>query len=419
MNKKLKYFKTYSLIICLGLIILIYFGRLDVVVEGKGIIITDIDIANVQHLEGGIVESSNVKIGDYVEAGQTLVVLNTAGIQADVNELEGLLYGYQIDCIRLRTELTGSNELVFTEKQKLEFSDLVQDAIERLKSRKNKIEQLVAVQLSILDQRKMEVEETIISVDSNMKILKILQEQLKISDDLLKEKISTRYNHLELLREEVYIRGLIEEDEKRILRLNLAVKEARERIKTIRRNYRDEIRVELADAVAAEKRASERLAKSLESLDRMNIKAPITGKVQNVNYPTKGGVIPPGATLVEIIPTNAKLLVKAHVGTNDRGYLQKGSEVAVGLISDISREFPNLVGKVIDIKQNTTKQEYGQPVYEVYIELTNNKFENNKKSYPLFPGIEVVSYINLGERRIFEYLLSPFFSLGKFPLSEI
>ena len=256
MYKKLKYFKIYSFIICLGLIILISFGRLDVVVEGKGIIITDIDIANVQHLEGGIVDSSNVKIGDYGEAGQTLVSLNTASIQADVNELESLLYGYQIDCIRLRTELTGSNELVFTENQKLEFSDLVQDAIERLKSRKNKIEQLVAVQISILEQRKMEVEESIISVESNNKILKILQEQLKISDDLLKEKISTRYNHLDLLREEVYIRGLIEEDEKRILRLNLAVKEARERIKTIRRNYRDEIRVELADAVASEKRAS-------------------------------------------------------------------------------------------------------------------------------------------------------------------
>ena len=419
MPKKLKYFKIYAFTLAVGLIVLIAFGQLDVVVEGKGVIITDIETAHVQHLEGGIVESNHVKIGDYVKLGQTLVELNTASLQADVNELEGLLFSFQIDCIRLRSELSGSHQLMFNPKQKLEFNDLVQDATDRLKSRKNKIDQLVAVQSSILDQRIMEVEENIISVNSNKDILLILQEQLQISNDLLREKISTRYNHLELLREEVYISGLIEEDEKKIVRLNLAVEEAQARIKTIRRNYKDEIRVELAEAVAGEKRANERLSKRLDSLHRMNIRAPITGKVQNVNYPTKGGVIPPGATVIEIIPTDAKLLVKAQVGTNDRGYLQKGSKVAVGLISDISREFPNLVGKIIDIKQDTTKHEYGEPVYEIYIELSKNKFENGKKSYPLFPGIEVVSYINLGERKIFEYLISPFLSLGNFPLSEV
>ena len=94
---------------------------MDVVVEGKGVIITDIETAHVQHLEGGIVESNQVKIGDYVKSGQTLVELNTASLQSDVNELEGLLFSFQIDCIRLRTELSGSNQLIFNEKQKLEF----------------------------------------------------------------------------------------------------------------------------------------------------------------------------------------------------------------------------------------------------------------------------------------------------------
>lgn len=406
-----------SFVLLAGVCLLIV-GRLDVVVEAKGIIVTDIQLAKVQHFEGGIVEKIHVKVGDIVNAGQSVVGLNEIALRTDVNELESLLFGHRINYIRLKSELDGAPTPKFSNFQKTRFPDLVKEGFTRFNSRKIKIETLISVLQSVLEQRRMEVQETQIRVSTHREVSSILNKQIDISLNLLKKKISTRYNHLELERETAYIGGLILQDEKKILRLHRMVEEAEARIKSVNRTNKDDIITELAEVNLAEKRVTERYNKIIESLSRMDIKAPITGKIQKVYFPTIGGVVPAGATVVEIIPTNAKLMIRATVGTNERGYIDHGSKVTVGLATDISREFQNIKGRVVDILQDTTKRENQAPVYEIYIEIEKYKFENEDKTYPLFPGMEVISYIILGDRSIMEYLLSPFFQLGKFPLSE-
>ena len=414
--------KIISVVIALVLVAfttLLIQGRLDVVVEAKGVIVTDVEPAKVQHLEGGIVEKIHVKIGDIVNAGQSIVGLSEVSLRTDVNELESLLFGHRINVIRLQAELNDEVIPKFSNIQKSQFPDLVREGVSRFNSRRLKIEKLLSVHRSVLEQRKLEVQETQIRVSTNREVMGILNEQVNISLQLLREKISTKYNHLELEREAAYISGLILEDEKKILRLNRMVEETEARISSVKRTNKDDIITELAEINLAEKSVSEKYNKILESLSRMDIRSPITGKVQKVFFPTIGGVIPAGATVVEIVPTNAKLRIRAMVGTNERGYIDHGSKVSVGLATDISREFQNIEGWVVDILQDTTKRDNQVPMYEIYIELEKYKFENKHKTYPLFPGMEVVSYIILRERTIMEYLLGPFLQLGQYPLSEV
>jgi lipoprotein-anchoring transpeptidase ErfK/SrfK len=61
---------------------------------------------------------------------------------------------------------------------------------------------------------------------------------------------------------------------------------------------------------------------------------------------TVGGVVKPGDSVVEIVPSEDRLIIEAHLPISDIGYVQAGQRAVIKLASRDARRFGHLEGKV-------------------------------------------------------------------------
>ena len=101
-----------------------YFGKVDVVVTARGMVIPDGEQKIVQSLDKGVVSSILVKEGDYVEEGQVLTIINPAehepGLELNNIAEEQAKVAEQIESTKIKLSIANSR------KQRL---DSIQDII--------------------------------------------------------------------------------------------------------------------------------------------------------------------------------------------------------------------------------------------------------------------------------------------------
>lgn len=68
-------------------------------------------------------------------------------------------------------------------------------------------------------------------------------------------------------------------------------------------------------------------------LERVEITAPVSGWVLNIVTHTVGGVIAPGATIAEIVPSRSGLVIEAKLSPSDIDQVREGQKAAIRLTS--------------------------------------------------------------------------------------
>jgi len=140
---------------------------------------------------------------------------------------------------------------------------------------------------------------------------------------------------------------------------------------------------------------------------RIDIKAPVSGRVMGLAVHTLGGVILPGHPILDIVPQKEELIVEAQVSPLDI------DRVSVGLVAEVrftafkQALTPVIEGKVITLSADRLVEEKsGTPYYQALIELTPESYQK-MTHLELIPGMPVEVLINTGERTVFEYLTKP------------
>jgi adhesin transport system membrane fusion protein len=259
-------------------------------------------------------------------------------------------------------------------------------------------------------QRKQDVIEVEARLDNLADRFDIAEEQVAISEDLLRDELTNRYNHLELLREVSVIKSSIEEDEAALIRTEAQLDEMRATFDGIRHSYVEEISTQVEEASAQLAEAEERMLKLADSLLRTVLTAPEDGVVQTMYAHTVGGVVKPGETVIDIVPAGDQLIIEARLPVQDVGYVANGQLATIRLSSADAMRFDKLDGNVIYIAADTTLDEAtGEYFYKVRIETAATQFSGSgSMNYQLYPGMQVVSNIVIGRRSTLEYILSPF-----------
>ena len=411
----------YLILLLLGIVAIFlwfYKSQLGIITEAPGVVVPASKVAIVQHLEGGIVKTINIKEGEKITKGEKILSLESISSGSKVEEIQGLISGHRIDKIRLEAELQGRKTLVYPEDLMQENSLLVKKAIERFQGRKNKLDGLVAAQSELVKQRKAELVEVSARKEKNKQNLKLLNEQIKISKSLLENKLTNKMSHLALLREQAIINGQLNEDTAALIGLRHSIDEAKIRIDSIKNTFREEVGKELDEKIQALNALLERRQDKEDSLRRTVIRAPVSGTIQKLNYPTIGGVIAPSAVVAEIIPDGETLRVEASLPSQEIGYVHLGQPVQIRLDSADAFRFGEIDGEVISISPDTVKLEGSVPHYKVIISLKRNAFKRSENLYQLVPGVRVVCGIIIGSRSVFEYIFEPFMTNWKYSLTE-
>ena len=356
--------------------------EIDIISNAEGQIIPLGEVKTIQHLEGGIIDQILVKESELVKKGQPLVILAATASEVEVDEVKVQIDAQIIKSIRIEAEINNFDIPIFPDELVNERPDLVNKSMELFISKRDKYNGDINEIEAVIEQHQTSVD--------------ILLRQAEMSSQLLEEKVTNEYAHLNVLKELNAAKGQLEESiEKKENITNDFVQNARNELQVAQRDLS-----ELNETIKALN----------DNLDRTSINAPVEGIVKNLFFVTKGGVIRPGEAILDLVPTRDSLIVEARLQDSDIGFVQVGQSAVVKLSSADSVNFGQLNGIVTQISPDTEEDENDNRIvfYKILLETDKNYFESNDKIYQLVPGVKVNASIHIGQRTVANYLLSPF-----------
>ena len=371
-------FSLFALIMFLWSILF----EIDIISNADGQIIPAGEIKTIQHLEGGIIDQILVKESEKVTKDQPLVILAATSSQVDVDELQVRIDSQEIKSVRLEAEINNFEIPIFPDNLANQRREIVNKSMELFLSRKDTFEGQIKEIDAIIDQLQMGVD--------------ILLRQVEMSAQLLEEKVTNEFAHLEILKELNRSKGALEE--------------VIEKKQNIKNEFIEEARNELQLAQRELSQSYETMKKLEDNLQRTTITAPVEGVIKNLFFVTEGGVIDPGGAILDIVPTKDNLIVEARLPNSDVGFVEPGQSAVVKLSSSDSVNFGQIDATVIQISPDTEQDENDKRVvfYKILLETEKNFFQSKDKIYQLVPGVKVVASIHIGQRTLANYLLSPF-----------
>ena len=393
------------------------FFKLDVVSIAQGEVIPADKVQNVQHLEGGVIREILVKEGDAVVVGQPLVELESTSFGASVAELELKLDSLQADLLRFEAELEQRDQLILPEKHEISL-ELVEQAQVLLSNSRHQLINDVAVQKEEIVSRRQAITKIEARIRNQKQGLVLLEEQVGISQELVDQEIASRYEHINLLKEASKLRSKIAEDEEAVVGARAEMNQAISAADNIIVEYLQDTNEKKEEAQRSLNELKERLKKFEDELSRTVLMAPASGIVKRIYLFTRGGVVSPGATVLDIVPDESKVVVSARLQPQDIGYVSEGDLAYIRLNSVDAVKFGAIEGTVTNISPDTIVGEDGVPYYLVRVETEEDHFERNQLRYPLVPGVVVTAGIVIGDRSVLRYIVSPFLQTTYFALSE-
>lgn len=397
---------------------------LDVVSEVEGEVIPRTRVKRVQHLEGGIIMDILVREGDQVRQDQELLVLESTASDSSKEEVEVRMASLRVEIARLEAELGNLPAPVFPPELVARHKDMVDQARQMFTARRTRLNNELTSQREDIKQKEQLINEISARVRNNRKGLELLREQIAISEDLLKDQLTTKYKHLSFLQEESTLKSRIEEDGAALKRAEAGLASEREKLTKLTSVFAEAAREDLRKASRELEEFTQRLRKYTDTLDRMIIRSPVAGVVKTLYVVNVGEVIKPGTTIMDIVPAGDRLVVEAHLPVRDIGYVQTGQRAVVKLASRDASRYGNLEGWVTHVSPDavTVSTVQGAPArtfYRVQIMTERDFFERARNRYNLYPGVQVTAGIHIGRRTVMEYLLEPFLQTFGYSLHEL
>ncbi len=331
------------------------FATLDVVATAPGQVMPIQSVKIIQHVDGGRIATIDVVDGQEVKEGQVLMRLNDTEAGAEYQTLSAKYWGLFTRVERLRA-LLGDRKADFSAVPE-QYKQVVAEQEFTLKTSKEQIGQLEAE-------------------------IKILGEVSSIRGDLAKEKLATRVQALDAQR-------------------NLS--QAQAELLRYRKASMDDLNTSTGELAQTE----EQMTKLKDRLERVDIVSPVDGVVQDLKFRTVGGVIPPGATLMNIVPLDGKMHAEVRVQPTDIGFVKKGEDARLKLGTYDFMRYGTVEGKVIMVSSFSSLDEKSNPYFKVIVSIPQNFVGDKAKT--IEPGMTVQADIITDRQSVLKYLLRPIY----------
>lgn len=431
LDKTTRLFFYLCIAFCLSFIAWASWAPLDIVSDAVGEVIPSSRVKRVQHLEGGIVRAILVREGDSVDAGQPLIELEATASDSTVEELK-----VRISSLKLRTARLEAESLWFATDAEdniiqphsvpfvvpTELEEISKSMLEQAKSlyeaRRERVVNDISAQLEQIKQRQQDIQEITARIRNQKQNLEYVQEQIAISEELLKDKLTTRYKHLGFLKEESTLISKIEEDNAALKRKRSLLTSARQELEQIANSFQEEVQGELRQTRRELLELSQRLRKMEDNLERTIVRSPSNGIIKTIYITGEQEVVQAGMTILDIVPADDKLVIEVHLPLGDIGYVHVGQNATVRLTTGDARMFGSLNAKVKRISPDAITNAENETYYRVLVETEQDSFEKGGRSYQLYPGMRLLVGIKTGERTVMEYLLHPYWESLSHGLQE-
>ena len=391
-------------------------AEIDELARGNGKVIPTDKIQKIQSLDGGIISEILVKEGDIVKAGTQLMKIDTTRVQASLEENRAEYYSL----LAVKTRLEAESVIDLNNKiPKLVFVKVIQndenEDYRRLETKlfKNRISELRSAVNGLnnqFEQKKLEVREIASTIKKLRRSLRIIKEQRSTIKKLVRSRIKSRYDLLNIEKEYEQVKGDLETANLSKPRSELAVKEVRNRIEEKMHNFRSEASDVLQKTQSELRKFKARLVAEKDKVAKTVIVSPVDGIVKQININTIGGVVRSGMDLVEIVPQSDILVVEAKIDPKDIAFINPKQKAIVKITAYDFSIYGGLEAKIIEIsadsiidKESKDQKSY----YRVLVKTNKNYLERNGVKLPIIPGMIASVDIVTGKKTILDFILKP------------
>ena len=183
--------------------------------------------------------------------------------------------------------------------------------------------------------------------------------------------------------------------------------EAQLQIVRLDQDFRTDVVKELGETQGKEAELVERSVAARDQLDRIELRAPTSGVINQLSVHTIGGVIRAGDTIMEIVPDTDDLQIEARLQPNDIDQVRTGQKAFVRFSAFNQRLTPQLIGAVSYVSADTSHdQQTNAPYFTVRITLSEDELRR-LGGLQLVPGMPAEVFMQTGSRTMMSYLLKP------------
>lgn len=383
--------------------------EVDIIVRTEGQIIPAKKSQIVQHLEGGIVQKILVDEGQVVAAGEPLMELSDVYSRSNLEQEQSKLNTLRGREARLIAEVEALDAIEFP--QQLNDPDVIRVETAAWQARKAQLGEEVQVLQAQSRQKRNELAEVRGKQKNLLDELVLAQKKHRVIEELRRNNAASK---LEVLDSEMHIQQLkteIASATSTVPRLQAALTESESREKEAVARFRAEASAALTQVREELENISLGLGSSVDRLERNVVRSPVAGLINKLNITTIGAVIRPSEILLEITPSDQRIVIETRANPNDRAHLRRGLPARVRVGAYDYSIYGTFEGHVTEVSADTLSDDRGNRYYRVNVEVDLSPLASrDRKPGMLVPGMMATADIAVGKRTILSFLLSPLLS---------
>lgn len=394
----------HSLVVVFGLFVVwAALVSVDEITKGEGKVIPSQQLQVYPSLDGGIVTDILVKEGQVVSEGQVLLQIDTTRFESSLNENRALYLSLTAKAARLRAIGEGKPfvppEEVVAEDPKTaeEEQRLYETATSELNAQLSIVRQQLVQRSQEQAEAHARQKQATNAYDSTLK-------ELTVTKPLLSSGAVSEVELLRLERDVTRFRGEKDVAAAQVAKAAAAMQESNRKIQEVELAVRNNASKELSETMS---RLNSLVQSGTGLADRVKqsaIRSQVRGTVKRLLVNTIGGVVQPGRDVVEVVPSDGKLILEAKVSPKDIAFLVPGQKAVVKFTAYDFSTYGGLEARLEHIGADSVTDERGNTFYTVRVSTDKSVLDGGQ---PIIPGMVAEVDIITGKKTILSYLLKP------------
>lgn len=401
------------LVLVFGLLIWAAVFSIAGAVVAGGTVRVENNVKQIKSRTGGTVRAILVREGDKVRAGQPLIRFDRVQNQAGVDIFQSQYDIIRAEIARYQAEARDADAIDFPADLLARTSDpqvgaLVAGQRALFASRMT----LYRTQAQILASQARQLGTQIEGMQAQMRSIDaqsdLIDDELRGVRDLNSIGYAPRTRLLALERSVAAVRGQRGSLTSDMARSRQAIGDIRIQIAQLADKRETDAAQGLRDSQDKLTEIVPKLRASQQDLAETVIRAPAAGYVFNLTQFTVGGVAGSGETLMQIVPSDAPMIITAEVRPNDIAEVRPGMPARVTLTAYNPRTTPEIDGRVVLVGADAiTDPQSRASYYQVQVKIEPGELAKAGPQVRLTPGMPAMVSIVTGKRTILDYILGP------------
>lgn len=382
------------------------FSSVDEIVRGAATVMPSSDMQVVQSLEGGIVTDILVQEGNRVTKDQPLLRIDDIQFASEGRGIEAQMTALQAKRARLTAEVSGKAFTLNAEVAQ-KYPDIATNEEKLYNSRQNELKTALAIIADEVREAEANLSEVKSSISKFAKSRDLLQKELEITKRLVEKKAQPEIEKIRLERELNEVSGNLSTAVQSKESLEARVSAARRKEEEKKSSFKSQALGDLNEVESRLAAISESFKSVEDKVRRTELRAPVDGVVQKIHVKTVGGVIQPAQKLVEIVPADDDLTIRARMNPADVAFLKMGQDVRVSISAYDAQIYGTLPAKVERISADAIEGQQGEVYFEIDVRSEKNHLGDDAQPLRITPGMMGEVAVIVGSRTILTYLMKP------------